>query len=127
MRYISVDLPDDFTGVSVATDDHLPTPCHLGRSPVGAGNVITLATTDNTAANALGANGWVRFEITATTSITAHTPNNDANRFITNVFSRNIGTTGDTATYKVGVWVQNSPITLPTATPRLSSNGTRRR
>ena len=56
-------------------------------------------------------NGWARFEINATTSITAHTANNDANRFIVNVFSNNIGTTGN-GIDKVGVWVETPPTTV---------------
>ena len=109
VRFISVDLPNDFTLVSVAATSF--SAGTWGTPSVGAGNVITVATTDNTAGNALGQNGWARFKINATTSITAHTANNDANRFIVNIFSNNIGTTGN-GIYRVGVWVQNSPIPL---------------
>src|SRR5204862_7038643 len=76
VRYISVDLPDDFSAVSVAATSF--SAGTWGTPSVGAGNVITVATTDNTAGNALGQNGWFRFDINATTSITAHTATNDA-------------------------------------------------
>ena len=52
VRFISVDLPDDFTLVSVAATSF--SAGTWGTPSVGAGNVITVATTDNTAGNALG-------------------------------------------------------------------------